>query len=69
MYITIDKKHHVFDLSFISKKLKKAGEEELNSYIISPSGYGIHWPLVDEDISIDGLLGIKHSEPDFKKPA
>ncbi|MBF0567096.1 MAG: DUF2442 domain-containing protein, partial [Nitrospirae bacterium] len=28
---------------------------------ISPSCYGIHWPLLDEDISIDGLLGIVHA--------
>ena len=26
-----------------------------------PSGYGIHWPLIDEDLSIDGLLGIVHT--------
>ena len=23
---------------------------------LSPGGYGIHWPLLDEDISIGGLL-------------
>jgi hypothetical protein len=27
---------------------------------VSPSGYGIHWPLLDGDISIDGLFGIAH---------
>lgn len=37
-----------------------ASEIERNTYEISPSGYGIHWPLIDEDISIDGLLGIVH---------
>ncbi|MDP2982675.1 MAG: DUF2442 domain-containing protein [Candidatus Latescibacter sp.] len=30
-------------------------------YKIQPSGYGIHWPLIDEDIAIDGLLGIVHT--------
>jgi hypothetical protein len=40
--------------------LASASEEELHNYEISPGGYGIHWPLVDEDISIDGLLGIIH---------
>ncbi len=25
-------------------------------YRISPSGYGIHWPLIDEDLSINGIL-------------
>ena len=24
---------------------------------LSPGGYGIHWPLLDEDISIGGLVG------------
>mgnify|MGYP006293266545 CR=1 FL=1 len=23
---------------------------------VSPAGYGLHWPLVDEDLSIDGIL-------------
>ena len=23
---------------------------------ISPSGYGIHWPLIDEHLSVEGLL-------------
>jgi hypothetical protein len=23
---------------------------------LSPGGYGIHWPLLDEDLSISGLL-------------
>jgi hypothetical protein len=29
--------------------------------LVSPSGYGVHWPLLDEDIAIDGLLGIVHT--------
>jgi hypothetical protein len=31
------------------------------NFEISSSGYGIHWPLLDEDISVDGLLGIVHA--------
>nr|WP_253276482.1 DUF2442 domain-containing protein [Synechococcus sp. PCC 6312] len=27
-------------------------------YQVSPAGYGIHWPLIDEDLSINGLLRI-----------
>ena len=46
--------------------LEKASDEERNNFEISPSGYGIHWPLLDEDISIDGLLGIVHA-PQWKK--
>jgi len=40
----------------ISKKLAMASDEERNNFQISPSGYGIHWPLIDEDLSMNGLL-------------
>ena len=58
--IKIDGKHYEFKLATISKKLANASDIERNRYQISPSGYGIHWPLIDEDLSIDGFLGIKH---------
>ena len=45
-----------FPLSEVSGKLSKASEAELNDFKVSPSGYGIHWRLIDEDISINGLL-------------
>jgi hypothetical protein len=53
----------------ISPMLAKANEREISCYEISPSGYGIYWPLIDEDISIDGLMGIKHSPAQWKKSA
>ena len=61
LYIMIDGKKYSFQIEDISKRLLQATELERNSYNISPSGYGIHWPIIDEDLSIDGLLGIKHS--------
>ncbi|NLD36230.1 MAG: DUF2442 domain-containing protein [Desulfatiglans sp.] len=67
LLIKIDGKDRSFPLSEISSVLKDASDEELNSYVISPSGYGIHWPLLDEDISIDGLLGINHHPSVNKK--
>ena len=39
-----------------SKKIALADEIQRNLFTISPSGYGIHWPLLDEDLSIDSLL-------------
>ncbi|MCG8606164.1 hypothetical protein MJD09_14405 [bacterium] len=27
----------------------------------------MYWPLIDEDLSIDGLLGIQHDQPNIKK--
>ena len=46
-------------ISEISKKLSQASELEKNNYQISPSGYGIHWPQIDEDLSLNGLLNKK----------
>jgi hypothetical protein len=43
-------------LSKVSKKLELANAVQRNLYKISPSGYGIHWPLIDEDLSVDSLL-------------
>jgi hypothetical protein len=54
--IKIDSAEYRFKLSIISKSLAAASEDELNNFIISPSGYGIHWPKLDEDISVAGLL-------------
>jgi hypothetical protein len=39
-----------------SKKLASATEQERMNAELSPGGYGIHWPLIDEDLSINGLL-------------
>jgi hypothetical protein len=66
LMITIDGETKRFQLKKISPLLEKASDEERNNFEISPSGYGIHWPLLDEDISIDGLLGIVHA-PQWKK--
>lgn len=60
MIIVIDGKEYTFQLKEISSRLTKATDSERSNYEISPSGYGIHWPTIDEDLSIDGLLGIKH---------
>jgi hypothetical protein len=56
MWITIDGINHKIDLNIVSTKLKNADDVQRNLYKISPSGYGIHWPLIDEDLSVEGLL-------------
>lgn len=60
LIVLVDSKEYSFVLADISLKLANATLAEKAIYEISPSGYGIHWPLLDEDLSIDGLLGIKH---------
>lgn len=66
LVLTIDGEEKKFLVQGISPLLAGASEEERNTFEISPSGYGIHWPSLDEDLSIDGLLGIVHI-PDFHK--
>ena len=67
LYIKVDSNEYVIDVSNISDKLEKASNVERERFEISPSGYGIHWPLLDEDLSIDGLLGIKHRPVETKE--
>lgn len=42
-------------LSTISQKLMHASNIERNTFEISPSGTGVHWPLIDEDLSFPNL--------------
>ncbi len=67
--LIVDGKRIESDLKDVSPLLAAAKEEELKKFEISPSGYGIHWPLIDEDISIDGLLGIVHKPSTNRKSA
>lgn len=64
MVLNVDGATHRFDLGTVSQRLFKASQAERERCEISPSGYGIHWPLIDEDLSIDGLLGVAHA-PSF----
>lgn len=41
-----------------SAKLASATDAERRQAELSPGGYGIHWPLLDEDLSVGGLLGL-----------
>ena len=67
MRLKIDGKDYEFDLAALSKRLANATQAEREQVEISPSGYGLHWPDVDEDLSIDGLIGVTHHPP-FVKP-
>ncbi|OIO75799.1 MAG: hypothetical protein AUJ85_02030 [Elusimicrobia bacterium CG1_02_37_114] len=37
-------------------KLATASKRQLENFKISPAGYGIHWPELDEDLSVHGFL-------------
>ena len=56
IFLNIDGNELKIPLDKLSGRLKSATAVEREMYKISPSGYGIHWPLIDEDLSIEGIL-------------
>ena len=61
--LSVDGKRYQVDLASQSKRLARATQQQRDNFEVSPSGYGIHWPDVDEDLSIDGLIGTRHAAP------
>ena len=41
-------------------KLAQAKKEQLENWELLGDGEGIHWPELDEDLSVAGLLASKH---------
>ena len=39
-------------------RLRDAKDEDRNNWRFIGKGYGIHWPTLDEDISVPSLLGV-----------
>ena len=39
-------------------KLRDATAEQLSRWEMIGEGIGVHWPALDEDISVAGLLGV-----------
>ena len=66
MILTIDGHVTRYKIRDISPVLLNATRRERNTYRVSPSGYGVHWLLVDEDLSIDGFPGITHNKKTAK---
>jgi hypothetical protein len=56
MIIQIDNNQYSINLRQVSSRLLNASDEQRNKYQVSPSKYGIYWPLIDEDLSINNLI-------------
>ena len=61
MVLTVDGQVYRVDLLMISARLANAKDAARRAYSISPSGYGVHWPEIDEDLTIDGLIAVAQS--------
>lgn len=46
-----------------SPRLAAAKADERRHAELSPSGYGIHWPLIDEDLTVAGLVQRAEDQP------
>ena len=66
MIIVIDGKEYAFSLRNISSPLYRASKTEREYLRLDKYGYGIHWPLIDEDLSINGLLRTVRRQPKRK---
>jgi hypothetical protein len=56
LYLTIEDKSYRIRWEDCSPGLAKANLSQRQRMDIAPSGYGIHWPEIDEDLAITPLL-------------
>ena len=56
LYLTVDGQAYRIRWEDCSPRLTEATQPQRRFLEVSPSGYGIHWPEVDEDLAITPLL-------------
>ena len=56
LWITIGNALYRIPLVECSPSLARASETERCWIEVLPSGYGIHWPLIDEDLAVGPLV-------------
>jgi len=44
-----------------TKRIEKARRDELEEYRLIGGGRGVHFPMIDEDISLEGIIRYKTS--------
>ena len=58
IFLSVDRQSYQIPIAHASHILAQASECDRRTYRIALSGYGIHWPTLDKDLSINGLLEI-----------
>ena len=56
MLIVLNNKRVISYPISLSHRLSQATEEQRNNYELIGNGIGVHWPEVDEDLSLKGFL-------------
>lgn len=64
LVLGVDGKVFRVAIGAVSERLTHASEAAKRNYRISPSGYGIHWPELDEDLSVEGLVRVACGSPE-----
>ena len=63
LHLTVDGKRYSLSWSDCSARLARATPAQRKHFEISPAGYGIHWPEIDEDIAITPLIEQAETHP------
>ncbi|MDI6770224.1 MAG: DUF2442 domain-containing protein [Anaerolineales bacterium] len=56
LHLTVDGQAYHLRWDECSPRLAKATAAQRGHLEVSPSGYGIHWPEIDEDLAIAPLI-------------
>ena len=56
LYLDVDGELFRIPWAACSPRLARATRHERQHLQVAPSGYGIHWPEIDEDLAITPLL-------------
>lgn len=56
LYLRVDSRSCRIRWIDCSPNLVRANQTEREYMEVSPSGYGLHWPLIDEDLAVTPLL-------------
>jgi hypothetical protein len=56
LIIMMDSRRVSIPWDMCSERLAHASQAERDRAELSPSGYGIHWPLIDEDLAVGPLV-------------
>ena len=56
LYLVVDGQSYRVSWADCSPALAHATQAQRSHMIVAPSGYGIHWPELDEDLAITPLL-------------
>ncbi len=63
LHLTVDGKTYLLPWSDCSPRLARATPSQRKHFEISPAGYGIHWPEIDEDLAITPLIEQVEARP------